>query len=69
MLVRLHLETKVSIMARIHITSELDRHSLKKVWHMEVVGLLHVLSVVELTQVNSVMAKNVAFSVGKRVTS
>ena len=57
LLVRRHPETKVNTMARIRRASKLVMHSLKKVWHMEVVGLLCVLSVLEPTQVNVVMAK------------
>jgi len=56
-------------MVRIRRTSELDLHSLKIVWHKEVTGLLHVLSVVEPTQVSVVRARQVVSSVGKRVIS
>ena len=69
LLVHLHLRTKVSIMARIHRTSELDQHNLKVVWHKEVVGPLYVVDVVETTQVSVVMARHVVSSVGKRDTS
>ncbi|KAG5614483.1 hypothetical protein H5410_014307 [Solanum commersonii] len=37
-------------MAKIHRTSELGQHSLKVVWHNEVVGLIHVVDVVKNTQ-------------------
>ena len=57
------------MMARIHRNLELDQHFLKEVWHNEVVGFLHVLSVVEPTKINVVMAIQVASSVVKRVTS
>ena len=43
------LETKVSIMDIIRRTSKLDHHSLKKVWHTEVVGIMYVLSLVDST--------------------
>ncbi|XP_004237685.2 uncharacterized protein [Solanum lycopersicum] len=49
-LVLLHLEDKVRIMARIPSTIELDQQNLKEVWHIEVVEVLHVLSVVEPTK-------------------
>ncbi|KAG5572032.1 hypothetical protein H5410_061798 [Solanum commersonii] len=60
LLLHLHLETKVNIMVRIHRTSELDLHSLRVVWHKEVTGILHVLSVVELTQGNKAQSSSVA---------
>ena len=69
LLVLLHPETKLKIMARIHRTSKLVQHSLKEVQQREVVGLLHMLNVVEHTQVNVLIAKAVASSVFKRVTS
>ena len=69
MLVHLQPETKVRIMAIIRRNSEQEKRSLKVVWHGEVVGRLHVLSVVETTQVNIVIAKHVVSSVDKRVTA
>lgn len=57
LLVLLHLETKMRIIARIHKTSKLDQQSLKEVWHREVVGIFYVLSLVEPTQVNVMMAR------------
>ncbi|KAG5611703.1 hypothetical protein H5410_022984 [Solanum commersonii] len=69
LLVKLYPETKVSIMARISRTSELYLHSLKVVWNKEVTRLLHVLSVVEPTQVSVVRTRQVSSSVDKRVTS
>ena len=68
LLVLMNQETKVSIMARTHSVSELDQHSLKVVWHKEVVGLVYALSVVETTQVNVMRDRHVASSVDKRVT-
>ena len=57
LLVHLHLETMMSIMARIRKTSVLDHHSLKVVWHNEVFGLLYVLDVVDTTQVSVMFGK------------
>ena len=56
-------------MARIHRTSRLDQPNTKVVWHKEVVGFLHVINVVEPTQVNVMMARHVVSNVVKRVTS
>lgn len=69
LLVLLHPKTKVSFRVKICKTSGLDNNSLKRVWHGEKVGLLHLLSVAEPTQVNVVMAGQVASGVVKRVTS
>ena len=55
-------------MARTHRVSELDQHSLKVVWHKEVVGLVYALSEVETTQVNVVRDRQVDSSVDNRVT-
>ena len=49
LLVHVKLETNVTIIERIKNTSELDMNNFKVVWHKEVTGLLHVLSVVGLT--------------------
>ena len=68
LLVLMNQETKVSIMARTHRVSELDQHSLKVVWHKEVVGLVYALSEVETTQVNVVRDRQVDSSVDNRVT-
>ena len=56
-------------MTTIRRTSNLEHCSLKKVWHKEVVGLLHVFGVVGTTQVNLVMARHVVLNAVKRVTS
>ena len=69
LLVIFHQETKVRIMDNIHRTSGLDLHNIKEVWHNEVLWLLHMLSVVEHTQINVVMARHIASSMVKRVTS
>lgn len=46
LLVHLHRGTDVSSRIRFHRISELDLHSLKVVWHKDVMRVLHVLSVV-----------------------
>ena len=69
LLVPMHQETKVRIMDRICRTSKLDQKSLKEVWHKEEVGILHIPSVVEPTQVSVMMARQVTSSMLKRVTS
>ncbi|KAH0679995.1 hypothetical protein KY290_022105 [Solanum tuberosum] len=51
LLVHMHLETKANIMVRICRTSYLNQRNPIVVWHKEVVGLLHVLSVGEPTQI------------------
>ena len=68
-LVHLRPEIEVSIMDTILRTSRLDQPNLKVVWHKEGVVLLDVLSVVETTQVDVVMATQVTSSLFKRVTS
>ena len=69
LLVLLHRETKVTIKARIHRTSELELLSLKEVWKRDVLGLLHVLGFVGTTKVNVVIDRHIALSVVKRATS
>ena len=69
LVVHLQPRTEVSIMARILRTSRLNKPNPKLVWHKEGVGLLHVLSVVETTLVNVVIARKLASSVSLRVTS
>ncbi|KAH0761440.1 hypothetical protein KY290_017513 [Solanum tuberosum] len=59
----------MSIIVRIRRTSELDQRSLRVVWHNEVIGLMHMLSVVGTTQVSVVIVSLVVSSVVKRVTS
>ena len=49
LLVLLHSETKVSIMDIIHRISKLDHHSLKEVWHSDIVGIMHVISLLDST--------------------
>ena len=44
-IVHLHHGTEVSSIIRVRRISELDLHSLKVVWHKEVIGVLYVLSV------------------------
>ena len=61
-------KTEVSTMARIHRTTKLCQHSLREAWHKGVVGLLHMLSVGELTKVNIMMSRHVASNVVKRLT-
>ena len=68
LIVHLRPKTKLSIMVRIHRTSRLEQPSPKAVCHMEVVGLLHVVGVVETKMVSVVMASQVACSAVKRVT-
>lgn len=63
LLVHLHRETKMNIMVKIQRNSMLHKPSPK------VVGLIHVLSVIETTAVDVVMATQVVSSVLKRVTS
>ena len=69
LLVHLHQEIEVSTLARIRRTIKLFQHSFEEAWHREVVVLLYVLSVVEFTQINVVMDRQVASSMVKRVTS
>ena len=69
LLVHLYSEIEVSIAVIIHNTSGLDRPNLKVVWYKEVVGVLHVVDVVEITLENVVMAREVVSSVIKMVTS
>ena len=56
-------------MARIRRTLRLDQPSHKVVWHNKVVGLLHVVGVVETMPVSVVMANRVASNTFKRGTT
>ena len=67
LLVHLHQGTNVSTIVRIHRVSKLDRPILKVVWHKGVVSLLHVLSVVGVTQVCVVIYSLVVSSVARTV--
>ena len=69
LLVHLHPEIKVIILARICRTLNLDLHNLRVVWNKEVTRLLHVLGVVESTQESVVKDRQFSSSVDKRVTS
>ncbi|KAG5605740.1 hypothetical protein H5410_027232 [Solanum commersonii] len=62
LLVHLHQGTKMSLIIRIQKISELDLPSHNVVWHMEVMGLLYVLSVVGPSQKCVMMAPLVASS-------
>ena len=66
LLVHLCLKIEASTMSSICRTSRLDQPSPKVIWHKEVVGILHVVGVVETTLVNVVMASWVASSAIKR---
>ena len=68
LLVPLKLETKVSIMVGVHNPTELDTPSLKVVRRNEVTMFLHVLGVVQPTQVFVVRAPGFSSSVDKKVT-
>ena len=69
MLVLLHPKTKVSIMVGVYNPLDLDAPSVKVMRRKEVTGLLHVLGIVQPTQESIIMAKQVASSMDKRVTS
>ena len=69
LLVHLRQEIEVSTMARIRRNIKLFQRSLEEAWHKEVVGILHMLSVVELTQIIVMIDRQVASSVVKRETS
>ena len=69
LLVHVLLETEVSIMAEIRRTSRLDQPNPKVVWHKEVVGLLHVVGVVETTSAIVLMSSRVCSSAVKRGTT
>lgn len=56
-------------MYEIHRTLGLDLHNVNKVWHREIIRIMHMLSVVELNQVNVVMARKVSSSMLNWVTS
>ena len=65
----LDLEKRVSTMVRIRRTSMLDWYSLNVVYHKEVVGLMHVVGMLETMWVSVLMSIQVSSSVVKRVTS
>ena len=65
-LMHLLLETKVSIIARIGRTLRLDQPCPNLVRHKEVVGLLHVVGVIETTLVSVVVASWVVANSVKR---
>ena len=69
LLVHLRQETEVSTMARIRRTLRLDQASPKVVWHKEIVGLLHVVGVVEPTLVSVVMVSQAVSNAVKMVTT
>lgn len=69
LLVHIRLETVWSIMARICKTSSLDPPITKVVWYKGEFGLLYVVSLIETTLVNVVIARQVVDGVVKMVTS
>ena len=68
LLVHLYLETEVRITVTIHTISSLDWSNLKIVWHKRVVGVPHVVNVVESSLANVVMARHVFSNSVKFVT-